>query len=91
MSIDQSGVLGGDQPNENEIQDEKTRKRSYKEYFFDLETLIGEIHGKMNLVIATNEQTFLESYRGHMKTVVKDLDAFKRKLNEKEFLMRRDR
>ena len=57
MSIDQSGVLGveEDQPNENEIQDEKTRKRSYKEYFFDLESLIGEIHGKMNKVIATNE------------------------------------
>ena len=47
--------MGEDQPNENEIQDEKMRKRSYKEYFFDLETLIGEIHGKMNQVIATNE------------------------------------
>ena len=44
----------------------------------------------MARVISGQEMDFLNSYKTHMNNVYKELERFKRKTNENEFLIRKD-
>ena len=44
----------------------------------------------MEAVLRTHEMNFLESYRNHMRHITRELDKYKKAINEKEFTGRRD-
>ena len=41
-------------------------------------------------VIRKHEMNFVDSYRNHMRKISRDMDKFKKQLNEKEFLHKRN-
>ena len=48
------------------------------------------MHSKVNKVIASQNMSFLDSYRNHMRQITRDLDIYKKAINEKEFMNRRE-
>ena len=41
-------------------------------------------------VIRKQEMNFVDSYRNHMRKISRDMDKFKKQLNEKEFMHKRN-
>ena len=64
--------------------------KEFHKYYFQLDNLVGEVTQKMDGVIRQHEMNFVESYRNHMRRITKELDKYKKALNEKEFMGRRD-
>ena len=55
-----------------------------------MDGLVDNMSKRVGDVIMKHEMHFLESYRSHMRQITRDLDKYKRALNEKEFMFRRD-
>ena len=45
---------------------------------------------KLDIVLRSHEMNFLESYRNHMRHIKRDLEKYKKALNEKDFENRKD-
>ena len=68
----------------------KTLDKYYHKYYFQLDSLVDDMQSRVQGVIRQHEMNFLESYRNHMRHIQRDLDKYKKALNEKEFMNRRD-
>ena len=44
----------------------------------------------LDAVIRKHEMNFVDSYRNHMRKISRDMDKFKKQLNEKEFMHKRN-
>ena len=62
----------------------------FEKHYFALDTLVDEMQSKIEGVLRTHEMNFLESYRHHMRHITRELDKYKKAINEKEFMGRRD-
>lgn len=51
--------------------------KSYQEYYFELDDLISKLNEGIGQTMAGSEKRFLESYKGHMESVAKELTRFK--------------
>ena len=56
----------------------------------ELDECIDNMRTSMQDVMAKHEMDFLTSYKSHMYRVTKELEKYKKALNEKEFLSRRE-
>lgn len=64
--------------------------RYFQKYYFELDALCDEMQDKVGYVLRKHEMNFLESYRNHMRHITRELDKYKKAINEKEFIGRRD-
>ena len=64
--------------------------RYFQKYYFELDTLVDEMQDKVGYMMRKHEMNFLESYSNHMRHINREMDKYKKALNEKEFLGRRD-
>lgn len=62
----------------------------FEKHYFELDTLVDDMQTKIENVLRTHEMNFLESYRNHMRHITRELDKYKKALNEKEFMSGRD-
>ena len=62
----------------------------FQKHYFELDSLVDEMQGKIDKVLRKHEMNFLESYRTHMRHITRELDKYKKALNEKEYSSRRD-
>lgn len=52
--------------------------------------MVENLDFKIGDVIARQEMDFLASYQAHMRKIAQELEVYKRKTNENEFLIRKD-
>ena len=64
--------------------------KDFQSYYFELDELVDTVQQNMDTIIKTHEMSFVSSYRDHMHRVTRDLEKFKKALNEKEFTNKRD-
>ena len=62
----------------------------FQRYYFELDGLVDTMQTNLDDVIRKHEMSFIDSYRNHMRKVSRDLDKYKKALNEKAFTHRRD-
>lgn len=64
--------------------------REFQRYYFELDGMVDTVQRDMDNVIRKHEMNFIDSYRNHMRKVQRDLDKYKKALNEKEFMAKRN-
>ena len=62
----------------------------FQKYYFQIDGLVDTMQENLDGVLRKHEMGYVETYRNHMRRVTRDLDKYKKALNEKEFDKRRD-
>lgn len=62
----------------------------FQKHYFALDNMVENMEQKLDIVLRSHEMNFLESYRNHMRHIKRDLEKYKKALNEKDFENRKD-
>ena len=62
----------------------------WRDYYIPVKQLVNQLNGKIDAQIAKNDGEFLAAYRSHMQQIQKELENMKKKMNECEFIIKKD-
>lgn len=62
----------------------------YREQYIRVKEQVNQLNSRIDDQIAKNDSEFLAAYRSHMQQVQKELEAMKKKMNECEFIIKKD-